>query len=460
MRILWGIAAPLLLVWAAGCPARSPTDSPSVSDVSSEFDVPGVLSARVRVQLVNPNDRDVDAAVTMEVLGSPVHEARRRIPAGDQATIIGPDAADLVRVNADFRDKRGAAALREQVFVIEQDFQEGDTIIVILADPTPPILLCPADVTIDCASARDPSVTRFAQASSECDASPDLTFVDEQEGTCPLVIRRTWTATDACGFSNSCVQTITVADTTPPAISCPQEVVASCEEASTPQFGRPSVQDNCDLDVELSFEDVPAEGCPEAVTRVWTARDDCGNTSTCSQLVRIVDTTPPELFCPADVIVDCSDSTDPQHTGMASAADACDPAPQVSYEDVPDAVEGDVIVRRWTAVDACGNVTTCEQRITVADLTPPVIICPADYTRRCPSSLRPQPQGPVDPIDAEPLSRPEVYDVCDPNPLVVSYSDEIMGEECPIIIRRTWTATDSSGNRASCVQVIRLTYGD
>ncbi len=61
-----------------------------------------------------------------------------------------------------------------------------------------------------------------------CDPDPTLTSSDSAAaGSCPQesVITRTWTATDACGNSSSCEQTITVVDTTDPVITCPDDIV-------------------------------------------------------------------------------------------------------------------------------------------------------------------------------------------------------------------------------------------
>src|SRR5690606_10811449 len=39
-----------------------------------------------------------------------------------------------------------------------------------------------------------------------------------------------------------------------------------------------------------------------------------------------------------------------------------------------------VITRTWTAVDACGNSSSCVQIVTVEDTEPPVISCPTNVT--------------------------------------------------------------------------------
>ena len=43
----------------------------------------------------------------------------------------------------------------------------------------------------------------------------------------------------------------------------------------------------------------------------------------------------------------------------------------------------EVITRTYQAEDLCGNITPCTQLITIGDLAPPVITCPAGLTFEC-----------------------------------------------------------------------------
>lgn len=57
-------------------------------------------------------------------------------------------------------------------------------------------------------------------------------FEEQTAGTCPKVITRTWTATDACGNTASATQTITVVDTTVPVLAgVPEDVILECGES-------------------------------------------------------------------------------------------------------------------------------------------------------------------------------------------------------------------------------------
>ena len=125
--------------------------------------------------------------------------------------------------------------------------------------------------------------------------------LDEQEvpGVCAgsRIITRTWTATDDCGNSNTASQVITLEDTTAPDFAnVPQDVTVECDEALP--TGAPTATDACDTDVDVVMNEQQQPGsCPQelVITRVWTATDDCGNASTASQTIFVIDTEAPTL---------------------------------------------------------------------------------------------------------------------------------------------------------------------
>jgi hypothetical protein len=93
---------------------------------------------------------------------------------------------------------------------------------VSIGDTVSPRISCPADTTVECDESTNPNDTGLATVTDECDLNPAVAFSDvaihgdcQQEAT----IERTWSATDYCGNTSSCVQTIEVVDTTPPVIS-------------------------------------------------------------------------------------------------------------------------------------------------------------------------------------------------------------------------------------------------
>ncbi len=325
---------------------------------------------------------------------------------------------------------------------------------VTVVDETVPDITCPSDTTVECDASTDPNDTGVATATDNCDPSPVVDYSDSvapganaQEWT----ITRTWTATDAAGNSSSCDQTITVEDTTAPDVTCPPDTTVECDASTDPNdTGVATATDNCDPSPVVDYSDsvTPGANAQEwTITRTWTATDAAGNSSSCDQTIMVEDTTAPEVTCPSDTTVECDASTDPNDTGVATATDNCDPAPVVDYSD---SVAGgscpqeSTITRTWTATDASGNSTSCDQIITVEDTTAPDITCPPDITIQ-----------PSDPNDPSYTGEATATDNCDPSP-VVGFADNVAASVAGTVIERTWTATDACGNAASCMQTITV----
>ena len=102
------------------------------------------------------------------------------------------------------------------------------------------------------------------------------------------------------------------------------------------------------------------------------------------------DLTNPVPICPADTTIDCSDSTDPSNTGMATVTDNCDLDPSLNSFDVTNPGNCDVggnvletIDRTWTTSDAAGNSDNCGQTITVQDTTAPELTVPEPLSLEC-----------------------------------------------------------------------------
>ena len=92
---------------------------------------------------------------------------------------------------------------------------------------TPPVIVCPPNITLECDESTVPIIDGGSlpnpTATDACDPNPMLAYSDTfAPGSCPQnrVITRTWTATNACGESSSCLQTLTIQDTQAPDVTC------------------------------------------------------------------------------------------------------------------------------------------------------------------------------------------------------------------------------------------------
>ncbi|MBK8583409.1 MAG: hypothetical protein IPL86_16790 [Flavobacteriales bacterium] len=73
-----------------------------------------------------------------------------------------------------------------------------------------------------------------------CTADGDLvvTSSDAAAGSCPIVITRTYTVTDACGKFSTYEQTINVNDNTAPVLTCAADETIGCDESTDPSKHR------------------------------------------------------------------------------------------------------------------------------------------------------------------------------------------------------------------------------
>jgi hypothetical protein len=323
---------------------------------------------------------------------------------------------------------------------------------ITIHDVTPPVITCPVNITVNCQDPVIPANTGTATAMDNCDPAPVITYTDATtQGGCPgnYFITRTWKATDNCGNFSTCIQTITVQDVTPPVITCPASLTINCQDPQLPAFtGTATVTDNCDPAPVLTYTDVTTAGsCPGnyVITRTWKATDNCNNFSTCLQTITVRDISPPVITCPANLTINCDDPTTPATTGTATATDNCDPAPVITHSDVtiPGGCAGtSVITRTWTAIDYCENSISCIQTITIQDVTPPSITCPGPVIVEC-----------ITDVPAPDISLVTASDNC--GPVTVTFvSDVNDGLFCPTIITRTYQAADDCGNSATCQQII------
>ena len=164
-----------------------------------------------------------------------------------------------------------------------------------------------------------------------CSAVTVSVTEEVETGGCPYIIRRTYSAIDACGNMATFVEEIQVLDDVPPVLNnVPDNATISCGE-EWPLYDV-SADDDCAgvLAVELN-ETIEVVGCSEILTRVYTATDLCGNEVSAIQIIEKLDTAAPELSdYPQDMNVTCGNIPD---AAILTADDACQGAVEVVFEE-------------------------------------------------------------------------------------------------------------------------------
>jgi hypothetical protein len=162
-----------------------------------------------------------------------------------------------------------------------------------------------------------------------------------------------------------------LADTTPPALTCPEDLTVECTSpnGAVVDFAA-SASDTCDPSPGVVSEPPSGSTFPPGTTTVLcTAIDASANFATCTFDVTVVDTTPPSLHCPPYLLVGDRVNTLPGEVVhfTVQASDTCS-SPVVVVCTPP---SGSFFPRGRTlvsaaATDAAGNVSTCSFPVTVA----------------------------------------------------------------------------------------------
>ncbi|MEM7392193.1 MAG: hypothetical protein AAF492_07565, partial [Verrucomicrobiota bacterium] len=150
---------------------------------------------------------------------------------------------------------------------------------------------------------------------------------------------------------------------------------------------------------------------------------------------------------PADVTIECDESSDPSNTGQATVSDNCDNSASISFSDVTNGLCPTVITRTWVAADNCGNTNLHVQTITIDDTTPPTAVC-TDIT----VTLDENGDATITAADVDGGSS----DNCDTNLTLSIDLDTFDCEDIGLTQQVTLTVTDDCGNMNTCVAQVTV----
>ncbi len=290
-----------------------------------------------------------------------------------------------------------------------------------IEDKLPPTVYNCVDVTVFCVEDAAP-VWEGGQADApwfeDCSAIVEQGYTDNTSaGTCSdpwsALITRTWTAIDAQGLSSTCVQTITVERVSIAQYSlvCPADVQLECNDTYPPDTdpsatGYPLIVVNGQsypvvpgatgaCEVVSAYQDEVFEVCGGGfkILRTWSVYDWClpqngptPNPWTCTQVIKVIDTAPPDITCPAPWVEGTLASTCAANVLVppASVSDECS-AFAVQVQSDVGVLQGNggwlynvpvgVHTVTYQATDECGNFAQCSTTLTVVDDVEPVAVC-------------------------------------------------------------------------------------
>lgn len=260
---------------------------------------------------------------------------------------------------------------------------EASRIVTVEADSTAPTITLDGTnpITVECHTGTftDPGATAHDACAGDFPATASGTVNIDVVG--PYTI--TYNATDPSGHAATPVtRTVNVVDTTAPVVTAPVNVTVytgpgatSCDATVTDAtLGTASANDACEGSVATSRSGVPAGNVfPVGQTTVaYSATDANNNTGTATQLVTVIDNTPPTITLTGanPQVVECHTS----YTDLgATANDACSGSVAVtSTNDVNVNTPGSYTVT-YSASDGAGNTQTATRTVNVVDTIAPTI---------------------------------------------------------------------------------------
>lgn len=164
----------------------------------------------------------------------------------------------------------------------------------------------------------------------------------------------------------------------------------------------PETTSDCEGNVFMFFSDfsdrvLETDTCAfyeYTVTRIFTATNNCADTTQYIQIISIIDTISPIFTPPPAVSINCDDLNNLEVVGgVPNFADECGGPITATYEDDNTKPRcGNTITRTWTVSDVCGNFSTGIQEITIEDTTPPFFVqSPRDISVMCSMIENPYP---------------------------------------------------------------------
>ena len=315
----------------------------------------------------------------------------------------------------------------------------SDTQLVSVVDTTSPEISPVDDLTYEATSIDENTVSLDNPSVSDIQ---DVTITNDAPEFFPLgetVV--TWTATDIVGNTSTTEQKVIVVDTTAPNLTIPEDqiVEATSIEETLVEIGEAETYDI--TGISSISNNAPEAFSLGSTVVTWTSIDNNGNTTTYEQTITVVDTIPPSIFVPVDIVaeaadpilnfIELGDATIYDHVGVDSVTN-----------DKPDSFSFGSTTVTWTAVDTSGNISSDTQIVTIIDTTIPEIIAPSDVTVEATGTSN----------TVVEIGQATIYDIIQVESVTSDSPDTFPLGETVI----TWTATDSSGNSATATQTVTV----
>ena len=329
---------------------------------------------------------------------------------------------------------------------------------VIISDVIAPSIVCPQDreevATLECLFTI-PDYTPLANANDNC--ATVLLTQSPAVGTQVSIgdTQITLTASDGPN-TTSCTFNITVLDTSPPIVSCPEDQLedydVNCQFILPDYTSLATITDTC-YPGPFTVTQVPAPGTLISgnVSVAINATDNAGNTGSCSFMVLQNDVIPPTITCPSNQIEEVNAANCmfiiPDYTALASAEDGCNDDLIITQSPPAGTQVGLGFTTITLTANDGFNTADCTFEIEVQNTTTPNAVCSAPFNL------------PLD-ADGNATLTPSQVDggsnaFCDIASMGIDLTDFNCDDLGPHQV--TLTIIDTNGNTSSCTTIVTIT---
>lgn len=335
-------------------------------------------------------------------------------------------------------------------------------------------LTCPPPINVDC----DENGIYMSYAEFEASGGsvnlPDgcevdsFTFVADvviSQNGCSFVYFREYFISETCGNTFTCNQIVMLTDDDNPVImDCPSDTTLSVSTAPcTVAYTVPDVTtlDGCSS-VDVT-NNAPTDFPIGMTTVIYTATDECGNSSTCSFVVTVENNNTLTVNCPPNIdnntvcdigdIAPYVDFTAFEAAGGSASGDCTTGSTIFTIDSVSNEQIGGscpkTVNRTYYISDDAGNQGSCTQVITISDDTPPTFTVPMDAMNVECTMVS----------DTSVTGAPTmVMDNCDGMPTITFKDTLAIPGSCvgEYSLTRIWRVTDECNNESEDFQMITV----
>lgn len=334
-------------------------------------------------------------------------------------------------------------------------------------DKIKPLMVCPSDVTISTRMTGCTTNYTFPNFNPADNCSPVNKIIFQytaSNGTISgnsilnLPIGKTTvtvTESDDCGNKNFCTYNITVRDDIPPVAACSGPIKISLGLDGKAELSAAAIDngstDNCGIDrmeiskmgqtvnfqPKITFDCTDCNNSIQVILRVW---DINGNYNDCMTSVAIEDKLNPQIVCPNNVTINCSqDYKDLNITGAAVASDNCSATAAYTDSVSLNRCGSGTVRRTWTATDKGGRTNSCVQTITIVN----------------PKTIYINPNNPQDPADDVAWPADITVATCGTATLPTATGSPVISGDICNQTTTTFEDTEGTAQNGACKLILR-----